>query len=150
MINTLTILLNKCYNGYGFENHLSPIVIPGVGFTSKERRYYTIVLDYFRRPSDDYSNKQWQLDFEKLKTKIQPSRLSKMPVTPDGIINGTYHGKTQYQYYCGFINDILKNIRNGQVDYCFYVYQVAELLKYEHDRLKVTWLKNDGCFHLTL
>jgi hypothetical protein len=72
-----------------------------------------------------------------------------MRVIRDGSLYGSYHGKTQYQQYCSFINNILRNIRRGEIDYCFYIYQVAELLKYE-ERLKVVWLQPEGCFRLSL
>lgn len=62
----------------------------------------------------------------------------------------TYHGKTQYQCYCSFINSILSNLRSGGVDYCFYIYQISELLKYEHDRLQADWLQDEKCFELRL
>lgn len=55
-----------------------------------------------------------------------------------------YHGKTQYQSYCDFINDILKNIRSGGLDYCYYIYQIADLLRYEPN-LKSKW-EPDGYF----
>lgn len=72
-----------------------------------------------------------------------------MRVIRDGSLYGSYHGKAQYQQYCSFINNILRNIRRGEIDYCFYIYQVAELLKYE-ERLKVVWLQPEGCFRLSL
>lgn len=72
--------------------------------------------------------------------------IPELPYSPDR----TYHGKTQYQYYCDFINDILSNIRKGGIDYCFYIYQVAELLKYEYDKLQVRYLEKEKCFRLSL
>ena len=68
----------------------------------------------------------------------------------DTSLYGSYCGKTQYQSYCSFINNMLKNIRHGEIDYCFYIYQVAELLKYEHERLQATWLNFEKCFRLSL
>ena len=75
-----------------------------------------------------------------------------MPIIPDLSYNSNraYYGKTQYQYYCDFINGILKNIRRGEVDYCFYVYQIEELLKYEHDNLCAKYLDDDECFQVSL
>ena len=53
-------------------------------------------------------------------------------------INGTvsqesYSGETQYFRYRNYINDILCTIRSRHhaVDYCYYIYQIADLLKYE-------------------
>ena len=103
------------------------------------------------KPPKNYSDLQWQQDFSRIREMVQPSSLKKMNVIqePHNFV-GTYHGNTQYQYYCDFINDILSNIRRGEVDYCFYIYQISELLKYEHDRLQAELLPNDGCFKLSL
>ena len=38
---------------------------------------------------------------------------------------------TQDGYYCNYINDVLRNIRNGERDYCYHIYQVTELIKFE-------------------
>ena len=77
--------------------------------------------------------------------------IKKMRVIPEPRnFVGTYHGKTQYQCYCDFINDVLNSIRRGKPDYCYYIYQIAELLKYEHDRLQAVWLEEERCFKLSL
>ena len=104
-----------------------------------------------KKPPKDYSDSQWQQDFLRIREIIRPSSLNKMNVVaePHNFAR-TYHGKTQYQYYCDFINNILSNLRRGKVDYCFYVYQISELLKYEHDTLQTEWLPSDGCFKLSL
>lgn len=118
-----------------------------------ERRYFTIVsvLEKTGKQPSDYTNEQWQHDFELLKSKIKQSQFSQMTVIPELPYSPdrTYHGKTQYQYYCDFINDILSNIRKGGIDYCFYIYQVAELLKYEYDNLQVRYLEKEKCFRLS-
>lgn len=101
---------------------------------------------------DGYTNEQWQLDFEKLRLSAVPSENERM-VVPREVTRSQYqeyHGDTQYQYYCRFINDILANIRRGRVDYCFYIYQVAELLRFEQNRLQATWLEKERCFRLSL
>lgn len=103
------------------------------------------------KPPTDYSDSQWQQDFIRIKKTIKPSDQNKMKVIPDTkSSSGVYYGKTQYQYYCDFINDILFNIRHGKCDYCFYIYQIAELLKYEYYRLQAVWLSNERCFKISL
>lgn len=103
------------------------------------------------RPPKDYTDSQWQQDFIKIKAVVKPSLFKNMKVIPEPRnFSGTYHGKTQYQYYCDFINYILSGIRRGKPDYCFYIYQIAELLKYEHDRLQAVWLEEERCFKLSL
>ena len=61
-----------------------------------------------RKPPENYTDEQWQSDFQKLRNEIQPSALREMPTVPETIKEGqVYHGKTEYQCYCDFINDIL-------------------------------------------
>ena len=102
------------------------------------------------RPPKDYTNQQWQSDFEILKQFVTPAQENEMRIIRDTSLYGSYHGKTQYQNYCSFINNILKNIRSGEVDYCFYIYQIADLLKYEQERLEVQWLQSERCFRVSL
>lgn len=110
-----------------------------------------LVTETTGRPPENYTDLQWQQDFIRIKESINPSSLRKMKFSRDpNNPNYTYHGKTQYQYYCSFINNILSTIRNGESDYCYCIYQVAELLKYEHDKLKTKWLEDCSCFELSL
>ena len=48
-------------------------------------------------------------------------------------------------YYITFINSVLKSIRSGETDYCFYTYQIAELLRFE-PKLQARLIHND-CSH---
>ena len=102
------------------------------------------------RPPNEYTNQEWQSDFEILKQTVTPAPENRMTVVPDTSSYGSYHGKTQYQNYCSFINNILKNIRRGEIDYCYYIYQIADLLKYEKERLEVQWLQLERCFRISL
>lgn len=105
-----------------------------------------------KSPPIDYTDDQWQSDFIDLKSKIKQGSLKLMPTVREvsRTVYQEYHGKTQYQRYCDFINSVLKNIRDGHIDYCFYIYQISELLKYEHDNLKVVWLEAERCFRVFL
>ena len=62
--------------------------------------------------------------------------------------NGTYHGLTNWQSYCSYINDVLRNIRKGQVDYCYYIYQILDLLKFHYSDLKTKYC--DGYWEVWL
>lgn len=98
-----------------------------------------------------YRSEDWKKDFACVKAAVEPSIFNRMHVVSESYNwNATYHGKTMYQYYCSFINDILRNIRKGNCDYCFSVYQVADVLRYEYDKLQVDWLENERCFLLRL
>lgn len=96
------------------------------------------VLEKTGSPSSDYTNDQWQRDFAKLRSRI----ISSVVNTPDDSNND--------QIYHDFIDGILFNLRRGNIDYCFYIYQVADLLKYEPYRLHALWLNKERCFRLSL
>lgn len=111
-----------------------------------------MVTQNTKNPPVNYTNNQWQSDFAILKSQIEQCDSALMPnirEASETVYQG-YHGKTQYQRYCDFINSVLKNIRNGYIDYCFYIYQIAELLRYEHDNLEATWLEAEHCFRVFL
>ena len=103
------------------------------------------------------TNEEWQTYFSKLRNKIKPSSKRQMKTTYSIWVNGykdfsyfAYCGDTEWKYYCKFINSILNAIRKGESDYCFYIYQIADLLKFEHDRLKAIWLPEYQCFKVSL
>lgn len=105
----------------------------------------------------DMTNEEWQTYFTKLRNKIKPISERRMRTTYSMWINGykdisyfEYRGNTEWENYCKFINSILNAIRRGKSDYCFYIYQIADLLKFEHDRLKVIWLPKYQCFKVSL
>lgn len=109
------------------------------------------IINYAKNLPTNYTNYQWQQDFQELKNEIKPSGFKYMSVgVTTTLPYQKYQGKTQYQCYCDFINGILKSIRAGKKDYCFYVYHVKDLLQYEHDRLSVVWLNNEQCFQVSL
>lgn len=97
-------------------------------------------IDYFAdphagRPRLDWDNSRWNIYFVALKAKITPisdPKLRKLPVTQCRLQSGEeYKGETSYQQYCSFINDVLTSIRMGETDYCYYIYQIADLLRFE-------------------
>lgn len=107
----------------------------------------SVVNENTGRPPKNYSNSQWQKDFLFLKEKVNKSIFGDTPVKEVTDIY-TCFGRNQINkyYYCSYINDILLNIRSGEIDYCYYIYQISELLKYEHDNLKTKWLDKEKCF----
>lgn len=94
---------------------------------------FTIVTNSI--PSDD---KQWQCTFNSLKNNIDSVDLS-----PDVLFAND-------PIYADFIGYALEHIRNGGKDYCFYIYQVVDILKYEKDRLCARWIPDDECFLIWL
>lgn len=105
----------------------------------------------------EMTDDQWQQYFNNMKSLVSPSNEKRLKVGKSFTLGyrrlesqSTYSGDTQWQRYCQFINGILKAIRNGEEDYCFYIYQVADLLRFEHDRLCAQWQPEDKCFRIWL
>lgn len=109
------------------------------------------------------TNEQWQEYFAIMKQTIKQGREKRMKSCVAKImVNGYsidifshYDGETSYTSYCQFINGILRTIRGNSSnapahDYCFYVYQIADLLRFEHDKLNVIWRQEDKCFEVWL
>lgn len=110
-----------------------------------------------KKPDKDMTDKEWQEYFGIMKTLTHQVKEKRMSCrTSPILINGysdnqfTYQGDTQWTKYKEFINSILFAIRYGECDYCFYIYHIAELLRYEHDNLRTKWLPDDNCFQVWL
>lgn len=116
--------------------------------TLEELREMRIVSNTNGRPSDDLTDDKWQKEFAVRKLFVEPypktvkrfgGKFSKKSGTWNEEKNGTYLGTTNYQEYCAFINDVLKNIHSGQTDYCYFIYQIMDLVKFHFDTLKTQY-----------
>lgn len=103
------------------------------------------------------TDEEWQEYFSELRKKIKPSSEHLMKTSYSIWVNGykdisyfTYHSDTEWQYYCKFINSVLRTIRGGECDYCYHIYQISDLLRFEHDKLKTLWIPNQQCFEVSL
>lgn len=107
------------------------------------------------RPSYTLTDKEWQNQFATMKLYITPHKKSVTRMggkfsQESGIHIENYDGITNWQSYCSYINDILKNIRAGNRDYCYFGYQIIDLLKFHYNNLKTkycdgyweVWLEN--------
>lgn len=111
-----------------------------------------------RRPPDNMTDVEWQEYFKFIRSNIEPSNsqvmIKHLPDSCHGFPDKTYkrvhRRKTQNDEYCDFINDMLKILRSGRVDYCYYVFQVTDLLKFEYDRLRSEYMSNEGCIKVWL
>lgn len=139
--------------------------------TEKEKKYKSMNLKELRkmrlisntdgRPSEHLTDETWQKEFELRKLFITPyssktkklgGRFSRESTNRSEDNPHTYDGCTNWQSYCSFINDILYNIRGGQVDYCYYIYQIMDLAKFHFHDLKTrycdgyweVWLDSDN------
>lgn len=96
-------------------------------------------------PVAGMTDRKWQQIFAEMRANTQPSqhrRLSERPrehIVYDEFGNKQNEGYTVWQTYCTFINDVLQQIRSGAVDYCYYAYQIRDLLTFEHARLQTKY-----------
>lgn len=109
-------------------------------------------------PPQEMTDKMWQEYFESMKLLTSQSKERKMNTSKTVLkVNGrnlesqcTYDGETQWERYCQFINSILRSIRRGECDYCFNIYHITDLLRFEHDRLRTRWMPDSQCFQVWL
>lgn len=125
--------------------------------TLDELRELKVISNENGRPSQSLTDKKWQEEFELRKLFITPfkkgvKKMGGLYSKDTGMWNtetkGEYYGTTNYQEYCSFINDILSNIRSGQIDYVYYIYQITDLLKFHYDTLKTRY--RDGYWEVWL
>lgn len=87
------------------------------------------------RPCLHWNNKKWQAFYKILRLKVTPIKnpeYRKMRCSSVRLAEGEeYQGETNYQSYCRYLNDVLTSIRLGGTEYCYYIYQIADLLKFE-------------------
>lgn len=116
------------------------------------------ISDSKGKPNPLMTNTQWQEYFNIMKLSIQQSKNKRMKASSSPIVVNhymadnqfTYCGETQWTKYRNYINSVLSAIRKGEYDYCYFVYQIADLLKYEHDNLRTLWMPEYGCFQVWL
>jgi hypothetical protein len=100
-----------------------------------------------KKPIRYLSDGEWQEKFKLIKILVSPSVVNKQITgrftrelgSWNKELNGAYDGATNWMRYCHYINDVLKQIRNGKRDYCYYTYQICDLLRFEHDGLKTKY-----------
>ena len=116
--------------------------------TLEELKELKIISNTNGRPLSSLTDEKWQKEFNIRKLFITPyaKNIKKLKGNGfgeygkrEGEAQGTYYGRTNWQEYCRFINDVLKNIRSGQIDYCYYIYQIEELLKFHFDNLRTRY-----------
>lgn len=105
------------------------------------------------RPSYSLTDKEWQNQFSIMKLYIKPyaksiTRFGGKGSRELGMAQENYDGITNWQSYCAYINDVLKNIRRGNHDFCFYGYQIVDLLKFHYNTLRTKYC--DGYWEVWL
>ena len=132
---------------------------------NKEKKYNNMTLEELRElrlisntngtPSSSMTDEKWQKELQIRKLFVTPAttvrmngKYSQKPGTWNTEKYGEYSGATNWQEYCSFINDVLRNIRAGQVDYVYYIYHILDLLKFHYEDLKTRYC--DGYWEVWL
>ena len=124
--------------------------------TLEELKEMRIISNTNGRPDSNMTDERWQKEFNVRKLFITPNdkkhkRMGGKFSRESGTWNeenGEYLGMTNYQEYCSYINDVLKNIRAGQIDYCYFIYHIMDLLKFHYDDLRTKYC--DGYWEVWL
>ena len=125
--------------------------------TLEELKEMRIISNTNGRPDSNMTDERWQKEFNVRKLFITPNdkkhkRMGGKFSRESGAWNeekdGEYLGMTNYQEYCSYINDVLKNIRAGQIDYCYFIYHIMDLLKFHYDDLRTKYC--DGYWEVWL
>lgn len=123
----------------------------------EELKEMKLVSNSNGRPTSTLTDEKWQKEFLVRKLFVTPfsSKVSRLggrhsmkPGSWNKEFNGEYYGTTNWQDYCSYINDVLRNLRAGQVDYCYYIYQITTLLQFHYDTLKTKYC--DGYWEVWL
>ena len=125
--------------------------------TMEELRNMKLISNTNGRPSSTLTDEKWQKELNLRKMFVTPygkdiKKLGGKFSTESGLWNdetmGEFHGQTNWQSYCSYINDVLRNIRSGQVDYCYYIYQILDLVKFHYNTLRTRYC--DGYWEVWL
>ena len=125
--------------------------------TLEQLRESRLISNTNGRPSSTLTDEKWQKEFQIQKQFITPyeknvrflrGHFSFDTGTWNEETQGTYHGQTNWQEYCSYINDILRNIRDGETDYCYYLFQILDLLRFHYDELRTRYC--DGYWEVWL
>lgn len=155
----------KRINKYAEADNLQKNIEKNLNKINMEEKYKKMTFDdlktveaFSRRngmPSNSYTNEKWEEEFEIMKLITIPTSETKMSgkySRESGFWNEesmrTYYGATNWQDYCKYINDVLSNIRANQVDYCYYFYQIADLLRFHLNELQTRYC--DGYWEVWL
>ena len=95
-------------------------------------------------PDADMTDEKWQVYFTALKNMIKPVGKRYMSGIRDWKTGGDYVCSQQCRYRA-YINDVLRNIRHHGTDFCYYIYQISDLLRYE-PALKAMFNEQYQCF----
>lgn len=125
--------------------------------TFEELKEMKLISNTNGKPSSILTDERWQKEFNIRKLFVNPfdksiKKLGVQHSKESGIWNeetqGAYCGATNWQEYCRYINDVLCNIRAGQVEYCYFIYQILDLLRFHFKDLRTRYC--DGYWEVWL
>lgn len=104
-----------------------------------------------KTPPSDYTDAQWQLDYYEIKSILhqQESNSKKITTTQGFPIDIPQNGKTNQQYYYSFLIDTLSELKSGHKAYCYFVYQIVDLLRLDQN-VHAKFIPCGGYFSLSL
>lgn len=146
--------LQKIVNKKKMEKELK---MKYTNYSLEELREMRLVSNTNGRPTDFLTDEKWQKEFTLRKMFITPhdkyykkltGKYSKESGSWNKETKGEYQGTTNWQQYCSFINSVLDTIRTGQVDYCYYIYQILDLAKFHYNDLRTKYC--DGYWEIWL
>lgn len=85
----------------------------------------------FQFPDHNFTDELWQIEFAKLKKNTKPTGTRYMYIGSRRDHRAGDIDCDNRVRYAAYVNEVLKHIRHGGVDYCFHSYQVIDLLRYE-------------------
>lgn len=126
-------LRSKCESLKKFQENKEKLM----EYTLEELREMKLISNTNGRPSSTLTDEKWQREFEIYRCLTEPTdqeRLGGKYSREVGMRNDAseieYKGATNWQQYCAFINDVLLSLKSGMHDYCYYIYQIQELLRF--------------------
>lgn len=124
-------------------------MVKKMNYTLEDFKKMKLVSNTEGRPPENMTDEKWQQEIKYRKIFISPYKdITRLSARECRGNSASYHGETQWTRYAQYINSVLKNIRSGQVDYCYYIYQIIELLKFHYDDLRTKY--HDGYWEVWL
>lgn len=126
-------------------------------FTTETLKELKLISNTNGRPASTLTDTLWQKEFAIRKLFLIPrkntnrllgGKYSKECGLVNSGSNDSYYGQTNWQEYCAYINDVLLNIRAGQIDYCYFIYQIMDITKFHYDDLRTRY--RDGYWEIWL
>lgn len=126
-------LRSKCESLKKFQENKEKIM----KYSLEELREMNLISNTNGRPSSTLTDEKWQKEFEIYRYLTVPTDKQRfggkhsreLGIRSESAIT-EYKGATNWQQYCAFINDVLDSLRSGLHDYCYYIYQIQDLLKF--------------------